>query len=568
MNEVKGAGAIGRSASRLTVEGPIRTGTTSFLLSGRRTYADLLAQPFIAAQNRNSDDNVTGGYFFYDVNAKLNHIFSRTDRVFLSFYGGRDRFYARERYTYGNGLDRELTDRFDSGLGWGNVTGTLRWNHVFSNKLFSNTILTFSEYEFEIEAKSDEQFVTGEDAIENEFFGLRYFSGIRDWSGRIDFDYVPRPEHYIRFGASAIAHRFSPGASQFESQDAFERIDTTFAPSPAINAGEFAAYIEDDMTLGSRLKVNAGLHASALTVGDELYTSLQPRLATRFFATADWALKASFASMAQYIHLLTNSGVGLPTDLWLPATERVPPQRAWQVAAGVARTFPERGLEFSIEGYYKAMRNLIEFKPGANFIGIDTDWQDKVEIGEGWSYGAEVFLQKQTGRVSGWLGYTLAWTERQFDALNDGLRFPYRYDRRHDISAVVNYEWKPNRTLSASWVYGTGNAITLPIALYAGRQGPHVGAFGSFLDDVQVYTDRNGYRMRAYHRLDIGLNFTKKKRWGERTLSIGAYNTYNRRNPFYVYLGEESTGPFTRQRAFKQVSLFPIIPSFSYSFLF
>ncbi|MEM1095549.1 MAG: TonB-dependent receptor, partial [Bacteroidota bacterium] len=403
---------------------------------------------------------------------------------------------------------------------------------------------------------------------ENEFFGLRYFSGIRDWSGRIDFDYVPRPEHYIRFGASAIAHRFSPGASQFESEDAFERVDTTFAPSPPIDAGEFAAYIEDDMTLGSRLKVNAGLHASALTVGDEVYTSLQPRLSTRFFVTADWALKASFASMAQYIHLLTNSGIGLPTDLWLPATERVPPQRAWQAAAGVARTFPERGLEFSIEGYYKAMRNLIEFKPGANFIGIDTDWQDKVEIGEGWSYGAEVFLQKQTGRVSGWLGYTLSWTDRQFDNLNEGIRFPYRYDRRHDISAVVNYEWKANRTLSASWVYGTGNAITLPIALHAGRQGPHVGSFGGFLDDVQVYTDRNGYRMRAYHRLDIGINFTKKKRWGERTLSIGAYNTYNRRNPFYIYLGEESTGPFTRERVFKQVSLFPIIPSFNYSFTF
>ncbi len=580
LNKFTGEGAIGIVASRLTLQGPISRGTTSFLVSGRRTYIDVLAQPFIRRENRNNDEgdpDGTGGYFFYDLNAKVNHIFSSKDRLYLSFYGGRDKFYFREkesRTDFGVKLDR----RFESGLQWGNVTSTLRWNHLFSNTLFSNTTLTFSDYEFDITGSEDET-LTGPSISERNSFLLRYFSGIRDYGARIDFDFVPLPEHYIRFGVNTIAHRFSPGAAQYKSDEVGSApSDTTFAPSNPINALESAAYVEDDWSLSARVKINAGLHASMFNVEGETYGSLQPRLSARIYATADWSVKASVASMAQYIHLLTNSGIGLPTDLWLPATDRVRPQRAWQGALGIAHTFQEKNVELSIEGYYKSMRNLIDYKPGANFIGLDSDWQDKVESGDGRAYGTELLLRKTAGAAKGWIGYTLSWSDRQFPGLNDGRRYPYRYDRRHDISVVLTYPLGPGVTLGTTWVFGTGNAITLPNGVVPTVE-PLVSPLDGLLLDMFgygsgfVYGDRNASRLRSYHRLDVGLNFVKQKRWGERTISIGAYNTYNRKNPFYVYLSEDfdfepSTQTLRTDRKLKQVTLFPIIPSLSYRFSF
>jgi hypothetical protein len=318
--------------------------------------------------------------------------------------------------------------------------------------------------------------------------------------------------------------------------------------------------VEDDIRLSEVLKVNAGLRFAGFHVDKKLYTSLEPRLSARYLVNEDWALKASYARTSQFIHLLTNSGIGLPTDLWVPATDKIKPQIADQVALGVTRTLFDEAVEVSVETYYKKMNRLIEYSEGADFLGTtDNNWQDKVTSGEGWSYGTEFFVQKKLGKTTGWVGYTLAWANRRFEELNGGEMYPYKYDRRHDISIVVTHQLKENITVSGTWVYGTGNAVTLAEARYG------IGSYNTVAD----IGSRNKFRMAPYHRLDLSLNQTKKKSWGETVNSFSIYNAYNRKNPYFLYLDQGyDTGSGRPKAVFKQVSLFPIIPSFSKSFKF
>ncbi|MEO0330884.1 MAG: TonB-dependent receptor plug domain-containing protein, partial [Bacteroidota bacterium] len=557
MKEFHGEGSLGIIAGKLTLEGPIVKDKTSFIISGRRTWIDVLARPLIRSQ---TDGEETVGYYFYDLNAKVNHKFSDRDRLYLSAYLGDDRFYARYQYEdITNGV--QLEDEDEAGLQWGNITSALRWNHMFTPKLFSNTTLTYSRYRFDINNEYRYEYLnnSGNGVLVDQ--GLaRYLSGIEDFAAKIDFDYIPSPQHYVRFGVSAIRHRFRPGALNVRYNDEVsdETLDTTLG-SQETDAVEFAAYAEDDLELGHRLKFNIGLHFSGFRVNDEFYTSIQPRIAGRYLLNEQLSLKASYVQMAQFIHLLTNSGIGLPTDLWVPATDQVRPQTAQQWALGGAYNW-QSGYEISLEGYYKDMRNLIEYREGANFIDVNEDWQNKVAVGDGRSYGAELLIQKKQGRTTGWLGYTLSWTDRQFDELNFGERFPYKYDRRHDLGVAVVHQWRERVDLSATWVFGSGNAITLPTAIYSGRGNSFFGG------SIYHYGERNGYRMRAFHRLDASITFRKKTRWGERAWVLGVYNAYSRRNPFYLYL-DESAEP-NREGQFRQVSLFPIIPSISYRFNF
>ncbi|MGB3586792.1 MAG: TonB-dependent receptor plug domain-containing protein, partial [Tunicatimonas sp.] len=557
MKEFHGEGSLGLIAGKLTLEGPIVKDKSSFIISGRRTWIDILARPLIRAQ---TDGDETVGYYFYDLNAKVNYKFSDRDRLYLSAYLGDDRFYARYNYTDSfSGV--ELEDMDESGLQWGNITSALRWNHMFTPKLFSNTTLTYSRYRFDISNEYRYEYLgdsANQKLVDSGF--AKYLSGIEDFAAKIDFDYLPSPNHFIRFGVNAIHHTFRPGALNIQYDDDFSRdaLDTLLG-SQETQAIEFAAYVEDDIEITNRLKINAGLHFSGFYVNDQLYTSLQPRIAGRYLLNEQLSLKASYVQMAQFIHLLTNSGIGLPTDLWVPATDRVRPQTAQQWALGGAYNW-RSGYEISLEGYYKSMRNLIEYREGADFINVNQDWQDKVAVGDGRSYGAELLIQKKKGRTTGWLGYTLSWTDRQFDDLNFGERFPYKYDRRHDLGLAVVHEWRENIDISATWVYGSGNTVTLPTAIYQGSG--HTSPFG----DVYHYGDRNGFRMRAFHRLDASITFRKQNRWGERAWVFGVYNAYSRQNPFYMYL-DPSYEP-GQDAQFKQVSLFPIIPSISYRFNF
>ncbi len=546
--KISGKGSIGLISSKFTLEGPIKNENTSFIVSARRTYIDLLTRPIVKAS---SDGDVVAGYFFEDFNAKINHRFSRKDRLYLSFYGGKDKFYFRDKYAsvqINNDVIEETED--EGGLKWGNLIGAVRWNHLYSPKLFSNVTATFSRYRFDV-FSNFKQVTVGEPTEEER---IRYLSGIEDMAVKVDFDYLPTADHNIKFGASVINHAFRPGVFSYKSE---VEADTTFG-ARTIKANELSAYVEDDFQIGNKLRLNAGLHGSLFSVRDKTFLSLQPRLSARYLVGQDISLKASYAQMRQFIHLLSNSGVGLPTDLWVPATDLVKPQESWQVAVGVAKSF--NGFELSLESYYKEMDNLIEYLDGASFFNTDDDWEEKVAAGSGTSYGTEFLIQKKTGRLTGWVGYTWSKTTRQFEDLNFGEEYPYKYDRRHDLSVVSVYQINDQVSISGTWVYGTGNAVSLPESQF---QNFNPTSNGFFSQGLEYYPSRNNYRMRDYHRLDVGISMSKQKKRGVRTWSLGAYNLYSRRNPFYIDIRSTSTG-----REFVQTSLFPIIPYLTYSFEF
>ena len=567
----EGEGSIGLIASKLTMQGPIVKDKASWIVSARRTYIDVLAQPFISS----SSDGGRGGYYFYDLNAKVNYKISDKDRLYWSVYTGDDRFYASFSDTY-----NDSSDDYRFRLGWGNLTSSLRWNHLFSEKLFSNTTITFSEYLFDVNMQEDYTYETFSETYNDEFEFL-YYSGIRDWGVKMDFDYLPNPNHYVKFGLSDTYHTFYPGQMElrFVQPEINESIDTSFVFSDRLYSHDAYVYLEDDIKFNDRFKANIGLHASLFRVGDKNYTSLQPRFSARYLIDENWSAKISYAQMQQNIHLLTNSNAGLPTDIWVPSTEQVKPQESSQIAAALTRTLDDGIYEISLEAYYKTMDNLITYKEGASFMSFN-DWQQTIETnGEGTSYGMELFLQKKKGKTSGWIGYTLSWTNRRFDHINFGDWYSYKYDRRHDISVVLSHEFSEEFDVGITWVYGTGNAITFPQATYWSHEddvsgGPGGGGQPGFNNnnEIEYYGERNGTRMDAYHRLDLGANFHKEKKNGIRTWSIGVYNAYNRRNPYFVYLGTQRQNfgmdSGSNQNVARQVSLFPFLPSITYNFKF
>ncbi len=557
MREFKGTASIGLVASRFTLEGPIIKDKTSFIFSFRRTYIDLLMRPLIQSSFRESGTEGNFGYYFYDLNAKINHRLSDRDRIFFSVYSGDDRFYFNEKDKFGN----DYVDYSDVGLGWGNLTSAFRWNRQWTPRLFSNTTLTYSRYRLHTGLEFGTEYPR---TNELDLISLEYDSGIRDWGLKVDFDYLPHPNHHLRFGGNLTLHRFNPGLFEFREIDT-ER-DYQFSEKvgqEVVHARELYVYAEDEFELTDRLKVNAGLHFSNFFVDDSWYASLQPRVSARYLLPSSSSLKLAFSSMQQNIHLLAHEGIGLPTDLWVPSTSVVLPQKSWQVAAGYARSIG-REFEFSAEVYYKDMKNVLSYGDGEGIFDI-SDWEERITQGKGYSYGLELFLQKRSGRLSGWVGYTLSWTMRQFEDLNFGEAYPFRYDRRHDISVVGMYEISDRVNFAGTWIYGTGNAITLPVARYTGTDDSH-----RFRQDFQFFGKRNDFRMNAYHRLDLGFNFKRERTHYNRTFSVGAYNAYSQQNPFFIFLSSErkynpETNSYESEEVFKQFSLFPVIPYVSWT---
>jgi len=553
--EWHGEGGIGLISSRFTLEGPLKKGKSSILLSGRRTYADLILRPVLAAMK---EENT--GYYFYDFNAKVNYDFGRKNKLYLSGYFGKDKFYIRN-----------FTDYMKENIGflWGNATGTLRWNHLFNNKLFANASAIFSNYKFGIYDKYKV-------IDENKDYYAEYYSGIRDLSLKYDIDFIPNTKHWIKAGAITIFHRFKPHA--FVELDVPGNINTR--DIRYIDGIESGVYIEDTWQPVQPVKVNGGIRFSHFLASKNQYHFIEPRLSVAWRLKNDFALKASFASMNQYIHMISGTGISLPTDLWVPTTDRVRPQQSQQVALGIVKDIRDPELAFSLEGYYKKMDHVPGYKEGASFINLDEvssavgiNWEDNVTSGRAWSYGLEFLLQKKEGRLTGWIGYTLSWTQMQFDSLNFGKKFYARYDRRHDISIVATYKFNDHITLSGTWVYGTGNAVTLPLSEYIApthlqARSPYHPSLSPFFGDyVNDYGEKNNFRMKAYNRLDVGIQFHKEKKWGERIWEISVYNIYNRKNPFYYY-SEYNVVNNKEYGLLRQVSLFPIIPSFTYSFNF
>jgi hypothetical protein len=582
IKEFKGDATIGLISSKLTFEGPIIKDKTSFIVSGRRTYADLFVKPFMPPST-----DLT--LYFYDLNTKINHKISQNDRLYLSAYMGNDAFGVNfdESADGKGGSGSSGNGTLNFGLGYGNITSTLRWNHLFSDKIFSNTTLKYSKYSFGTNfGQAETQFTnTGNNNVNINF---DYFSGIEDLGGSIDFEYFPNPNHDVKFGISYTHHQFFTGEtnlnysidySQLDTLNVDVNIDTIINFSPNTKAHEMFLYFEDNVKITDRLQANIGLHigyyslannTSILDVNSFDNTknidnfSFQPRVSARYILSEDWSIKASYAKMQQNIHLLSNSSVGFPSDIWVPATDSVPSQTSEQLAGNITTELYNGQFELSLEAYYKTMKDLITYKSGYSNLESTEEWQNAIESGgDGESYGVEVFLQKKKGKTTGWIGYSMAWSNRKFENINFGKWFPYKYDRRHDFSLVLSHNFNEEWDIGATWVYGTGNALTFPQSIYLGM--PQANGFGNQLEveSVESYGSKNSSRLPSYHRLDFAVNKHSKKKNFESTWTLGAYNIYNRKNPWFAYLAYENT-----YRVAKQVSLFPIIPSFSYRIQF
>lgn len=553
---------IGLISSSALLEGPINKGKTSFIVSGRRTYADVLARPFI---KKETDGEGVGGYYFADLNFKIHHIFSPKDKIYWSNYYGKDKFY-------GNNKEQFYEDEVR--LGWGNITSTLRWNHQYNNKLFSNTSLIFSNYQFKVTGDFKETLQDG--TVEESFFNTS--SGINDYTVKTDFDYFPNSKHSIKFGALATRHSFTPQRILIKD-DFTGNVDA----KQELNSFEGGVYVEDDWKITDKLRISPGFRLSYFKQNDKQYVNPEPRLALAYNFKPDLAFKASYTRMNQYIHLLSSSGIGLPTDLWVSSTDRVKPQTSQQFAIGVAKDFFDKDYSITVEGYYKTMDDVIAYKEGASFLALEdiesgktTDWEDNITAGQGWAYGAEVLLRKQTGKLTGWLGYTLAWSERQFDELNLGKKFFDRYDRRHDISVVGIYKPHDRITLSATWVLSSGNNYTLPnLQRLNTPDGFPIENSSNFNggETQEFSTQRNNFRGETSHRLDLGVQLHKKLKKGrERTWGFSLYNSYARQNPFIYTVGDSfydfNNPNATTEKELTRTSVLLLIPSFNYTFKF
>ncbi len=541
MNEFHGEGSLSLIAPKLLLEGPIVKGKTSFIISGRRSIYDLVVVPFYA-------DGEQLYYYFGDFNAKLKHIINERNEIVLSYFHSRDRF----KYKY-----EELPAYAEqSGINWKNHTVAANWKHTFSPKLTTNLLASFNHYKFN---------TYSEQTNSGDVFSLDYLSLIEDVSLRYDLSYQLTKKHHLRFGSGYTYHTFKPGALQLAQEYDQTKIQQQQDLSRPIFSNDFSAYAEDTWRISTRWQINGGLHYGVYKVQNSTYTSLQPRLSAHYNLSENWILSGSYAEMTQFLHLLSNTGLGVPTDLWVSATDKVKPQQSQQYALGSTKYFSQKAWEFTTEVYYKSMQNLIEYKEGASYLTL-TDWQNVVETdGTGEAYGLEVLLRKSKGKTTGWIAYTLASTTRTFENLNDGKTFPYRYDRRHDLSVVLNHRFNKKIDVSANWVYQSGIAFTAPTALFLANAGESFSPFHSaFVYEVEQLSDRNAYRYPAYHRLDLGINFTKKKKWGSRVINISIYNTYNRVNPFFIDIKPDKGG---NPKA-TMVGLFPILPSISYAFKF
>jgi hypothetical protein len=537
-----GSGGLGLISSRLTLEGPIQKDKSSFIVSGRRTYADLITSAINRANEGKADYNQIPDYYFYDLNTKVNFTLSEKDRLYLSGYFGRDVFDFK---------DETFNFLFD----WGNATGTARWNHVFGPRLFMNTTFTYSDYRYRIR-----------NVLQGFSFNLG--SNVMDANTKVDFYYQYNNEHTIRFGANATYHAFDVARLKAGSDDG--RIN--FESGQGFNGMEYGIYFADEWSVNQRLKLNYGARISGWQNNPAFYAGFEPRFAANYSMNKNWSLKASYTRMNQYVHLLASSGLSLPTDIWYPSTEGVKPEISDQVAIGTSVLIKDNIL-VTWEAWYKWMDNQVDFIDGAEIFG-NNELEGELAIGKGRAYSPlELEIEKQNGRLTGWIGYTLAWVKRgDFVEINEGTYYPPRFDTRHNLSVVAMYKLSPRWQLTGTWVYTSGYASWLPVGRYTLNDVP--GA--PFQAVVPVYGNRNSFRYPAYMRADLGIVYKFKTRHLENDLTLSVYNVTDRRNPYFIYLDTEfetvstPTGTVEQPKAIvgKQVSLFPILPSITWNFKF
>ncbi len=589
MKEYHGSTTLGLISGNLNFEGPIVKDRTSFNISLRRTWLDVLSAPALAIANKiTKKDGIRtrARYAFHDLNLKVNHIFNDRSRMYFSLYNGNDVLkggstdYPSDFYSDVKSYNYDT----DVSLRWGNIMATTGWTYVFNNRLFGKFSGVFTRYhsklrstELDIEGKE------GESGYSERFSENSTNTGIMDLGVRTSFDYLPVHSHHIRFGGDYLVHRFRPEynrSSSFDkSQDFISNINKEYA-NDLLWGHEAGVFAEDDWTLLPSVRINAGVRFSLFNVQGKTYTGVEPRVSLRWLLADNLSFKASYSRMNQYVHLISNSFISLPTDAWMPVTRKLKPLLSDQVSAGFYYDL-NKTYSFSVEGYYKTMENLLEYRDGHTFTPSYLNWEDKLTAGDGRAYGAEFMVRKETGRTTGWIGYGLSWADRKFDELNLGERYPARFDNRHKLNIVVMHKISPKVEISAAWSYASGNHVTLSLENYMengsliyvhgnGYDLPYTGSWG-----IDYYEGRNNYQLPAYHRLDLGIKIYRPKKKGRMGIwTVSIYNVYSRMNPFMIHKTDKevrdpsSSYGYKVVPVFKTVGIMPIIPSVSYTYKF
>lgn len=584
MKEYHGSASLGLISGNLSLEGPIIKDRTAFQIALRRTWLDVLTAPALAIVNKKQKKDgfkTRARYAFHDLNLKINHRFNDRSRMFVSLYNGND-------YLRGGSVDFSNSsnmvhfyDDTDASLRWGNLMATAGWTYVYNNRLFGKISGVYTRYRSNLKnVRSYEYGLKDQGDYERLFNETSSRTSITDIGLRSSFDYQPAVDHHVRFGADFLVHRFRPEYNRMKVANVSEG-DTTDIGKVYTNdllwGKEFSLFAEDDWTLTPTLRLNAGLRFSLFNIQRKTYATLEPRFSFRWLLDENLSFKTSYSRMGQYVHLLSNSYMNLPTDAWMPVTRKLKPLISDQVSAGFYYNLNQT-YNFSIEGYFKKMHNLLDYKDGYSFLPGTAAWEDKIAAGTGRGYGAEFMVRKETGRTTGWIGYTLSWTDRTFKEINDGERFPSRYDNRHKLNVVVMHKLSSKVELTGTWTYSSGNRLTLSLENYDeldnGASPGH--SWNDEPGSVDYFTKRNNYQMPAYHRLDLGINIYRPKKKGRMGIwNVSIYNVYSRMNPFMAYkttkyvTSWETGSPVSKQiPKFRQIGIMPIIPSITYTYKF
>lgn len=590
MKEFHGSATLGLIAGNLSLEGPIVKDRTSFALTFRRTWLDVITTPTLAIVNNRfmeKDGNrVHGNYNFYDLNATLNHKFSERSRFYLSFYNGRDALSGGSDEFNESKDETPFNEEHRARLRWGNLLASAGWTYVFSPKLFGKIAGVFTQYRSSMSRSFDEVYEVPGSADHYRIYNETSSStAILDLGARAAFDYLPRPGHHIRFGGDLLVHRFRPEYSQMKlksiSQGDSLSVGTIFTDD-LLWAREGSVFLEDDWDITDRLRVNGGMRFSLFHVEGKMYTGIEPRLSLRWKLRHDLSLKASYSRMRQYIHLVSESYISLPSDAWMPVTRRLEPLSSDQYSLGAYYSLAKE-YDLSLEAYYKKMINLLEYKEGYTYLPSFVSWEDKMTVGEGRSYGLELMLRKHTGKTTGWIGYALSKSDRQFDQINNGERFPSKYDSRHKLNIVAMHKLSDRIELSAAWTLSSGTYATLSLENYQStlkRPGYWWAPdYERGYVDIDYFGKRNNYQFPTYHRLDLGINIYRPKKSGRMGIwNVSVYNAYCRQNPIAIYKSDKTVRDpenDTEERlayksvpVFKHGSLWGLIPSVSYTYKF
>jgi len=557
-SKIKGTASLGAIIGRVALDGPLgNNNKTTFAISARSTYINWLIQPLFTAASSDTASTIPS-IVFADINLKLSHKINNNNRIFFSIYQGNDKLAVIDKRKLVLSSGTRLEIETDFSLKMRSRTAALRFNRIINKHIFANYTLSYTGYTLKNSANIDYKFIT-DTSTSKSYYNSDFKTAISDVNLKADFDQKPSLNHHIHYGIGTIIHFFNPGMRTLKADFGNFFSDTVMGKNQKANTLETAAYIEDAMQINKGTKANIGLRAMHYSTLGKNYYFLEPRVALNEQIDSNWIFRMSYALNNQPVHLLANNNLGLPMDIWVPSTKNIKPQKAHQVSLGVIGNL-KKGFQVSGDVYYKWLRNAVDIAPGADFISAERPWQDFVRQGNGENYGLELLLQKQEGKLNGWVSYTLSYASRQIAGINNGNTYFFRYDQRHNVSTTWSYELTKRNIVGATGVFSTGYPITVPIGQYLDLDG----------NIVYEYGGKNNYRMENYFRLDFNfVHYLKpgKLKWAkEAWYNISIYNATSRLNPFFYQVSNKSsTG---NGIVLERVSIFPFFPSVSFNVAF